>query len=499
MNQNFKPMFDKHVFSGASWCYLGFFISALLCSLPTRAQTYGDPLFAAAMQHVDDQEWVKAEALLEFQLSQNKDLHRARVELALVYAKQDKLELANKHLDLVLVVDDLPDNVRANIYHLRQKLGSQPVSLLANQASVEKDVALEEKEWVLNDQPGHRLKSYAEVSLGYDSNVRFSSDDYFVQDNPFDAGIFFQDDNGVLLFLAPDGFIYDQQGNQTTLPNNALIDLGVKDPNNAFYSTALNFDHSYSFGGEKQVKWYNQVNILASENAEFSNYNKFQLKLNTGINWLLSEQVKADVSVFHRLLKRDGLVQVRDTKVNPAMTYYNHFGSWELGFNWQQRKYEDTTFTFGDLNVYHYGFDTSSRTLSAKWSNLFFDNNLLLLGKLEYQDSNASDGLDNKATKATAVLLYSFAKDWKWQVSASRLLRDYTTESTVTTGNSAITSVIGEHKKDRSITFKSRLSYNIDNHWQAFLSAERGMRRSAIYDGEKRNKTQINLGLRLSF
>lgn len=493
MSQNSNLMFCKHTLCGASWSCIGIFISALLFSAHTRAQTYEDPLFAAAMQHVDKQEWQKAEALLEFQLSQNNDLHRARVELALVYAKQSKFELARKNLDQVLAVKELPDNVRTNIYRIRQRLAQDNASTTLEVTAAPADKAVD-----IPAETGHKLKSYAEVAIGHDDNVRFSSDDYFVQDNPFQDGVFIQNPDGMVFFVAPDGFIYDEMGNQVA-SNDGFIDLGLHAPDNTFYEASLNFDHSYTFGGEHKLKWYNQVDILASENAEFSSHNKLQVKLNTGFNWLLSDQVKADVGVLHRVLKRNGVVQVRGTKITPALTYYNHWGSWELGFSWQQREYEDATFTFGDFNSYFYGFETKSRSLSTKWSNLFLDNDLLLLGKLELQDSNASDGLDNKAVKATAIMLYSFNDDWKWQFSASRLLREYKSEVVVSGGDNFIGDVITENRKDRSITFKSRLSYDINSHWQAFLSAERGMRRSAIYNGIESDKTQVKLGLRLNF
>lgn len=493
MNQSFKPITAQIRF-GWPWGSLIVFC-ILIWSAATRAQTHEDPMFAAAMAYVDKKNWPKAEALLEFQLSQNASLHRARVELALVYAHQEKIQAALKNLDQVLTVEQLPENVRANVYRLRQRLSEQkktpdertePLELVA---SVTKE----------NDT-GHQVKTHLEVAVGFDDNVRFSSYDYFLQDNPFQDGVFIDNGQGDLLYVAPDGFIYDSSGFPIAR-NNGIFDLGLEKPENVFYEYSIHFDHTYLFGNASGLKWYNGLHILASENAEFEEHNKFQVKLNTGFNWHLSEQLKADVELQHRLLKRNGQIQVRGTKFTPSMTYFNQWGSWELGFSWQRRAYENAIFTHGDFTSSFIGFETTNRSLFTKWSNLYLNNDLLVLGKVEIQDSNASDGLDNKGVKATAAMVYSFNDDWRWLFSVSRLLRDYNIMSSqnVSEPTSTPQGFINEKRKDRSMTFKTRLSYDIDRHWQVFLSGERGMRRSAIYNGITSDKTQFKLGVKLSF
>ena len=463
------------------------FIMCLVTAGHGQSQTLDDPLFASAMAHVEKGEWQQAEGLLKHQLSQNPDLHRARIELALVYVHLQQISLARLHFDKLLKVEALPDNVRRNIQQLRAQLDEPEPEVVPTGLQAESEQGA---------SAGHQVQSYLQVGWGYDSNVRFSSGDYFLEDDPFLDGVFVELEDGMLVYVSPDGFVYDANG-VPLFENNGQFNLGDSDKGNMFAEAKLAVAHEYDFGRQNSLNWHNSMSIQASENAEFSDFNKMQVRLETGLDWQVSEQWKSSVAVHHRFLKRDGQVLIRVSGIEPELTYYTPWGSWTLGLEWMQRDYEDATTVNGDFILEFRGFETQTRGVSAKWSRLFWDNDLLLLGKIEYLDSNSSDGFDYEGYRASAAMVWDITENLSWSLSATHFHQDYS--DVYAQSDQSPEEFVPVDLEDESTIFRSRLSYALSPRWEFFVAAERATRTSDIYGGISSNKTSIQAGMKVSF
>lgn len=459
-------------------------LAATLLIQNVIAQTLDDKLFVEAMRHIEDRQWAKAEAILEFQLEQNESWHRARVELAVVYAKQGKTKLALSEIDRVLNLDSLPQAVRNNVESVRQEVvnASTAPPPLTNAG-----LQVKTSENILNTEPEHKVESSLEFSFGYDDNVQFSSGEYFFNDDPFLDGVFLEQEDGTIIYIAPDGFIYDIQGNQL-FENNGMYDLGDPDRSNSFIESSLYVQHVYHANRWNDFKWKNSLQVQANENQKFSDFNKLQFKLNSQLSWQLTDRLKLELEGRHRLLKRDGKVQVKSTGIEPRLTYYTEMGSWELGYEFLKRKYEDAFFTQGDFISVFNGFESDTITYSFKWSNLFLNNKLLLLAKLEYLDSNSSDNFDYTGTRTTLAAVYSINERWTWSFSALNFDQKYEP------ANGFLTD-----QNDDSQIFKTKLSYDISDSIELFISGERGLRSSEFYGGIQSDKSLTNLGIKFRF
>lgn len=457
-----------------------------------QSQTMSNPTFADAMAHIEKGQWLQAEKLLTSLLTQHPNLHRARLELGLTYIQLKKLEQAKQQFEKLLASPDVPDNVKQNIRQMMvenidnenrnssSSFNNAPSTTTEHQKTTSAPTS---------NKP-HQIEGSVQLSVGYDDNVRYSASDYFLEDDPLLNGVFFDLEDGSFVFIAPDGFVYDEDGN-LLFENNDFIDLGNPDRKNSFTEARINLNHQYQFDNRltkprQTLSWYNNLALQATDNQQLSSYNRLQMRLETGLTWQIAEPWKFDIEAHYRLLERDGKVQIRSWGIDPTMTYYNQWGSWTVGLQWMRREYEDSLVVTGELETLYEGFNNDIKGISGKWSRLFWDNRLLLLTRLELTDSNASDGFDYKGTRLTIASVYNFRPDLSLLLSASEFNQDY--------------SELGDGPLDDDITtFRSKITYQMSESVGVFLSGERAIRTSDIYSGIKSDKTLWQLGVQLDF
>ncbi|BDX04886.1 hypothetical protein [Planctobacterium marinum] len=453
------------------------------------AQTADNPVFAAALAHIEKEELQQAEGLLKYMLADAPDMHRARLELGLIYLKLQKTQQAQAQFEILLNHPDVPEAVKQNINRLMANKN------IANQKAVEPPSpntsdthptpAITTAIITKNKHNKHHFSGELQLSAGYDDNVRFSSADYFIEDDPFLDGLFLETEEGELIYVAPDGFIYDLEGN-LLYENDGLYEFTSLDSSNAFVEGRLKLNHQYQFADDYTLTWHNSLLLQTTDNQQHPQYNKTQMRLETGITWQTAETWKWSVFAHHRLLERDGQVQIRATELRPQVTYYNAWGSWELGLSWMGRQYEDSVIVTDDIETWYYGFSSTIREVSLKWSKLYYNNKLLLLTRLDYSDNNADDDLDYKGLRLTFASVYDFAPDWSLLLSATRFNQDYSDS-------------IDEPLDDTSTSLRGKLTYQLNDSTSLFLSTERAFRDSDVYGGIKSDKSLIQIGAELRF
>ncbi len=451
-------------------------IISLFPASDTIAQTMDNPNFAAAMAEVEQGQWQKAQALLNGLITQNPSLHRARLELGLVYIRLGKPKKAKYHFLTLLNETNVPEVVKHNILQLLPEIDAQIVGTTKNNTDE-----------VADKQPAqeHMYDGSFQLGLGYDDNVRHSSADYFLEDDPFSVGLFLELEDGSEVFVSPDGFVYDIDGN-LLFENDGFVDLGNPDRSNAFAEAKLTLNHQYAIPAVQDISWHNSLSLQATQNQDHTDYNRLQARIDTRFSWRTSEQWKWSVQAHYRQLQRDGKDQIHAYAIDPELTYFNPWGSWSLGLQWMRRKYQDSIVISGELESFYPGFTNTIRAISAKWSKLFFDTDLLLLAKFELSDSSASDGFDYKGTRLTLASVYNLNQDCSLMLSASRLKQDYSEVSDFPL-------------HDDSTALRTRLSYALTDSTELFLAGERALRQSDVYGGIKSDKSQWQLGFEMAF
>lgn len=454
-----------------------FFAFHLFSTSSVVAAQTQNATFAEAMKQIESGQWQQAELTLKAILAKNNQQHRARLELGLVYIQLGKREQALSAFNIILNEPTVPENVKQNIHQIILETQADLPQSTAAEASPMETVSISES------SVKHRFSGAISLSSGYDDNVRYSSSDYFLEDEPQLDGIFLNLGNDEIVYIAPDGFVYDIDGN-LLFENDGFIDLGGRDRDNIFTEGKFTLKHQYQL--KNGWHWHNEVIVHATENVEHGLYDKQQLRIETGLEDQISDAWKWSIVAHHRHLKRDGQSQIRATGIEPELTYYSTFGSWTLGFEWMSRDYEDSVIVTGDIESLYYGFESNIRALSGKWSKLFFDNSLLLFTQVELSDNNASDGFDYKGTRITVAAAYDFNERWNLLLSASDFKQDYSEVSDFPLD-------------DNSSTFRGKLSYQYSNKTELFLSGERAYRDSDIYGGIKSDKSLFQLGVEWSF
>ncbi|MDG1753159.1 MAG: hypothetical protein P8I03_16095 [Thalassotalea sp.] len=425
--------------------------------------------FSAAMNHVKNEEWPQARNLLEQVLQNKRDLHRARVELALVYIRLGQKNLAKNQLKQVLDTDGLPPNVVANIRRIYQQLLEE---------------CLQQPETVNTE---HIFNGYASFAMGADSNVRFSSGDYFLEDDPLLDGIFIELESGDFAYISPDGYVYDIEGNQL-FENNERYDLGS--PNNDTYFTEASFGlgHKVNLESIPTLTWHNKVNVKSTYNKDFNEYDKLKANFNTSLQWHFNEQDSIQSSFDYKLLKRDGQVHVQNGGIGFVFSHFGQLGSWEVGAHWLKRKYHDTSVERGDIITEYIGFDSITRSASLKWSNLFFDNKLLLFSQIESSENKANDYSHYRGLKLSIASVYSFTSDLKLSITASKLALKYSRLNG-----------FDDNLKDQSNIIKAKLTYRINDELELFLNGHKASRKSEVYGEIKREKSILKVGFTYKF
>lgn len=473
------------------WLFLILSVFSWVSGSGAYAQTMDNRAFAAALAHINQEEWPQAEGLLKFLLSENPAMHRARLELAMVYVQMAQHQKAKAQFETLLSINEVPAPVKHNIRQQLLQL-SKPPGKDTQQA---KPLNADANGNANRGASSHKTNGSVQLSVGYDDNVRFSSADYFLEEDPLLDGLFLELDDGELIYIAPDGLAYDIDGNPLLgddLPDDdlfvdfATLGLAQQDRENRFIEAKLNLHHQYQFATTPDLTWHNKLSLQTTENQQHSAYNKTQMRLETGLSQRLSDQWTWTVVAHHRLLERDGQVQIRAWSVNPELTYYNDWGSWTLGLEWMNREYEDSLIVSGDIETFYYGFSSTIRSISGKWSKLFWHNDLLLLAQLEYSDNNADDDFNYQGTHITLASVYDFQTHWSLLLSASYFNQDY--------------SEVGDGPlDDKSRTLRGKLTYSVNDATELFLAGERAIRTSDVYGGIKSDKSLMQVGVELAF
>lgn len=465
LNSNLRDTNSIRISSVLASCKTLIALMLLCLTLPSFAQTSDNQTFKEAMRFVENGEWKAAQSILTAQLAQNPNFHRARVELALVYIQLDNIEQARDEFDYVLAQSDIPPNVRANIQHMREQLS--------------------DFEQPLTDKPAHSVESAVSFAVGFDDNVRFSADDYFLDEDPYRDGIFVELDDEQIIYISPEGFAFDIQGNRVEALD-GVFDRGQRTLDNVVFESTLDFGHRYQFGTQSAFDWHSDIRIQATENNEFSQFDKLQLRLKTGLGWRISDTIQSEVNLHHRVLQRDGQVQVRASTLEALASFYTQSGQFSIGYDYMKRRYEDGSFINGDFETLFFGFETNTHSLMGKWSRLFADGKVLMVGKLQYLDSNSSDGFDYKGIKGTLSSTIQITPEIHISASATQLIQDYS-------------EIADFDLEDETVQFKSRVSYTVSDATDVFLSFERGLRSSDIYGGIKSQKSAVQLGVEYRF
>lgn len=456
----------------------------LLCS-NSFAQTSENRMFSAAMEYIKQEQWPQAEGLLKFMLDESPEMHRARLELGLVYLKSGKIQSAEQHFQLLLSNSDVPAAVKHNI---RQFLDEHKAATSAIKGSPPPKSAPEESmPSQANDgnETKQQIRGELQLSAGYDGNVRYSSADYFLEDDPYLDGVFIELEEGELVYLAPDGFVYDIDGT-LLYESDEPFEFNPPDSSNYFIEAGLKLHHQYQINSENDLVWHNALSLQTTDNAQHSQYNKTQMRLETGLSWQITENWQGSVVAHHRLLERDGKVQIRATGIDPELTYYNAWGSWAVRLMWMERQYEDSVFITDDIETVYFGFSSTIREVSLKWSKLFLSNKLLLLTRLDFSDNKADDDFNYKGTRLTLASVYNFNSNWSLLVSATKFNQDYSESA-------------GENLHDTSTSIRAKLTYYLNDDFRLFLAAERALRNSDVYGGINSDKSILQMGAELTF
>ncbi len=460
-------------------------VLTLLIILLTQKNTVAasvtdEQLFSEAMTYIEAKQWQKAQNVLQVLLSHNNQLHRARVELAQVYLNQNKHQLAINELNQVLEINTLPVNVRQNLEHVKAQA---------------EHALLSEK----SQKTENSFNGYVDIATGYDSNVLFSFGDYFIEDDPYYDSFFVELADGSFLFISADSYVYDEDGNQL-YKNNGQFELDTTKKSSQFNQLQLNLNHKLQLKPFNHLTWENNLDIKATDNNALNDYDKLQIKFNSDLSWQINKTFKSGISTHYRVLKRNSQVQVQSYGLKPYISYYNHLGNWELGFQWLNRDYKGTYIYRGDIAYVFDAVDSTTRNISLKWSKLFLANKLLLLAKFDYLDADAksfawdtnepftTDDYDYQGHKYSVAAVYSVHSDLKLSLTMINLTLNFSDNDTYY-GN----------EQDTSTTIKSKLTYKINESFDVFLTAEHANRESDQYEGIKNDKSIAKVGIRIKF
>jgi len=474
-----------------SFKFINYFIYVLL--LLFTAQVYAkesaevDKLFTKGMTQSKNSHWLEAKKSFELLLKFNKQLHRARVELAIVYMHLNQHDLAIIEFDKVLSINGLPSNVHSNILNLKI------------QSLTELNEALVKKLNLNPDRNKSAFQGHAEVAFGYDDNVRFTFGDYFLEDDPYYDSYFIELNDGTILEVSSDGYVYDID-RIPLFKNEGQYEISKLKKGSQFNDLRLNLQHQHQFDTSDKVIWTNLLNLKKINNVDLQSYSKFQVKLDSEINWRLNKKIELSYLAHYRLLQRDSETQVQTYGLEANLAYFNDFGKWQFGFNWMDRVYEESIV---ERDTYILVFDevkSNTRTLSLTWSKLFFSNDLLLLTKFDYLETDEQTqypdpsyyelygNSDHTGIKYSGAMIYSFTPALKLSLTMINLTLDYSDDDTY----------YGD-QQDKSQAIRGKLNYRINDNFDIFITGEKTTRNSDQYEGIKSDKSLVKAGIRLNF
>lgn len=455
------------------WCAR--IISVLVLTFANLAHALSP--FDKAMQYIEQGKWIQAETLLQYQLEVLPEHHRARLELAMVSMQLQQYQQAKVNLEMLLTVQELPENVKFNIDVMLEQVASKLIpehKVEPTEAYAEVDYSFEpESDWTVS----------LDFAGGYDSNVRFSFGDYFLEDDPYVDGTYIALSDGTVIFYAPDGNIYDQAGNLVD-PDLFNIDLGPRKQDTGYVEAKLLIEHEHKFEG---FDWHNKLLIQNSDNAEFSDFDKLLAKLQTRLTWQLSTNSEVSLNYEHRNLQRGGDKLLRSHAVGIGYNWLENQGTFGVYTQYMKRKFFDSETQRGNLVTMFRGFDNETFTLGAKWSRFYWNKRMLSQINIEYKNNRASDDLDYEGLSTKLAFIYRVTDKWSLAAYLSNFRQNYTYYR-----------YIGR-LTDNSLKFGTKLDYQFDIGKEIYLGLGKGFRDSDIYGDISSDKTDVKLGMKVTF
>lgn len=432
--------------------------------------------FEQAMLHNERGEWLEAETLLSYQLSQNPMQHRVRLELALTQMQLGKFDVAKEHLLSLKQVTELPENVRFNIDIMLNEINAK--SQLA-------EVEPSKSQWGL----------IGTLATGYDDNVRFSFGDYFLDDDPYLDSFYFVLPDGKEYFISQKGYLYSLDG-EIVMPEELGIDISpfLEKPNSMFVESAAIIKYSYL--GE-QVNWKNNLLIRNIDNADFSDYDKLLFKLDSELAWPLASDKEIALQFEQRNQFRGGEPQITSSALTLGYRLFSKSSEWYMYGQYMDRSFKTIEVQFGDFSYTNYGFDNKSWAAGVEWNKLFYNNQLLAKVQFELKSNDASDGLNYLGAILKTALVYQLDDKWSVAGYVNFFQQDYSKSDLIEAygldENSELATI------DKSLRIGSKVDYQINQQLSVFVSADWGERSSDIYWGVQSNTVRAKLGFNFEF
>ena len=458
LTTNLKSQGKKHVIA-----------ASILMLMHTTASANEQTLsaFDKAMQHVELGQWQQAQTLLDYKLELKPAHHRARLELAMVQMQLGQYEQADANLTHLLSVDELPEGVRFNIELMQQQIAAMT------------------SEKTTSETDRHQWAFTVGLAAGYDSNVRFSFGDYFLEDDPYTDGSLVSLGDGTIVFYAPDGNIYTENG-EIIDAEEIGIDFGPREQDTTYIEAKMRVEHSAHFN---QLSWHNQLLIQSSDNKEFSDFDKALYQLQSELSWQLAENSEIYTKYKHRTLSRGGDTLLTSNDITLGYSRLSHYGNFDIYSQWMQRDFSDRETLRGNVSSFFEGFDNDTHTIGVSWSKFLLNQRLLTKVSLEYKDNKASDDFNYKGFSTKLTGIYKLTDKWNLAAYYSYFNQDYGNEY----------SNDSEPLIDKSYKFGIKLDYQLTPNREIYLGFDRGFRDSDVYGNISSQKSNVKLGINVTF
>lgn len=430
--------------------------------------SYAFSSFDQAMQHAEKEEWAEAKTLLEYHLLVSPEHHRAKLELAMVYIRLEMFDKAHTQLTSLLSVEQLPANVKYNIELTLEQVNDE-LARLSSSASPDNP-----SKWAFE----------SDLSYGHDSNVRFNFGDYFLEDDPYTAGAYIKITDELIVFYSPDGNIYDQNNNLVS-PDLLNIDLGPRNQDTDYIEGKFSAEHSYQFNN---LNWSNKLLLQNTDYTKFSSFDKQLIKFQSIFTHQLSATTEYTIGYEYRDLKRGGSLLLNSEAVNLGYNWLMSVGSLGFYVKYMDRKFYDSKTERGNVITTFYGFENETYTYGLKWSKLFFSQRLLGQINIEKSDNEASDGLEYEGLTTKLALVYRLTDKWSLATYYSKFTQEYDSK------NSNIVDM-----DDVSTRYGAKTDYQFAPNKEIYLILDKGSRDSDIYGDIASEKTDIKLGIKITF
>ncbi|GAA5317361.1 MAG: hypothetical protein AseanaTS_25660 [Candidatus Pelagadaptatus aseana] len=224
-------------------------------------------------------------------LSNNPNLHRARLELAVTYYRAAQYEAARKQADMVLSDPNTPDGVKETIQLFIEQLDAMKTA---------------------EDERRHNWQAFVGVGGGYDDNVNAGP-----ASETFDV-------NGLVFIL--DG----EDGEQS----------------DAFATISARVNHSYRMPGTVNIGsrpvlmlWQSGASIYRKEYQDEHPYTVDVVSLSTGPAWASSTNWRADLDLKLDYVRLGDDALALYSSLNPSYTYVDGKNEYSLRGQWLYREY----------------------------------------------------------------------------------------------------------------------------------------------------------------